>query len=251
MSHSASLAVLKICPSLLDAAWGYLLLGPDSLLKIRTVPAWSRLFYHFLHLEVSSRTWVEQTGVTFLRSYDTFRAYKFGLNVGTFLWHIFYLFCENLIQNFIIQTSLGLQSCSTISPSPLQPYLRLELPWPLSALECPSRDHSFTMAGLMAGQICQFQRMDKISLDIFNWNLTLFSDWGWCVSWVALVWIRWCRKQVMFFSVEKHLLGEVLLLLFPRLSCYFSLGMQHDSTRAVSITQILHINLQYFLGNTT
>lgn len=91
ISHSTSLIVLEICPSLLDGVVGHLLLGPDSLLKIRTHPAWSRLFYLFLHLEVSSWTWVGQTDVTFLMSYDRFRAHKFALNVCTVLWHIFYL----------------------------------------------------------------------------------------------------------------------------------------------------------------
>lgn len=100
MSHSASLTVLKICPSLLDAGWGSLLLGADSLLKIRIHPAWSRLFFLSLHPGVSSWTWVGQTCVTFHRSYDRFRAYKFGLNVGTFLWHIFYIFCGKYYSKF-------------------------------------------------------------------------------------------------------------------------------------------------------
>lgn len=41
--------------------------------------------FRVLHLEVSSWTRVEQTGITFLMSYDRFRAYKFALNVCTFL----------------------------------------------------------------------------------------------------------------------------------------------------------------------
>lgn len=147
MSHSTSLIVQNICPSLLDAGGGHLLLGPDCLLKTRTHPAWSRLFYLFLHLEVSSWTWVGQTGVNLLMSYDRFRAYKFALNVCTFLWHIFYLFCEKPYSKsyYLNESRLAELFYNFSFSSPALPEARAAL-----AMECldgsPSRDHSSAAA---------------------------------------------------------------------------------------------------------
>lgn len=114
---------------------------------------------------------------------------------------------KNLIPKFYyLNESRFTELSYNLSSSPALPEARAALA--MSALMPAPAEITAPLLIEVNGQICQVQRMDKTSLDILDWNLILFLDWAWCVSWMCWFRLDGTESRSCFFQQRSIFWGK-------------------------------------------